>query len=146
MVDQAFDTTYPFSNGVVDPINNPAGYPLNQPIGQRGLVNTLGSFALTTDDSNAAINVRTINYINSTTDAGTGIALLTAILQPGDYTIIAGGNNPWDPVNDNRANYNAQINFSSSAVPVPSAVWLMGSVLAGFRLLGRRINRLAFSC
>jgi hypothetical protein len=138
MVDQAFDITSPYSNGVVDPINNPNGYLLNQPIDQRGLVNTLGSFALTTDDNNAASNVRTIYYIESTTDANTGVATLTASLQAGDYTVLVGGNNPWVDVNESRVIYNAQINFSTAPVPVPATAWLMGSVLAGLSITGKR--------
>ena len=117
------------------------------PAGGRGLVNTAASFTLTTDTSTIATdglpadNVRTVNYLTSATDGGTGVAdLVNYHLAAGDYTIIAGGNNVLNSTNEAAgAIYGATISLTS--VPVPGALWLMGSALASLRLVSRRQKR-----
>jgi len=110
-------------------------YPLAQ--GQRGLVNTLGSFSLTTQpqDGDPVANERTVHFITSATDGGTGTAQINQfLLGPGDYTIIASGNSPYVPAQDGNAIYGATFAFAT-AVPEPGIVWmLLGGVLAGLRI------------
>ena len=85
--------------------------------------------------------LRTVNYLTSATDGGTGVAdLVNYHLAAGDYTIIAGGNNVLNSTNEAAgAIYGATISLTS--VPVPGALWLMGSALASLRLVSRRQKR-----
>jgi len=118
------------------------------PLGSnRGLVNTAASFTLTTDSlslAQAQANERTINYITSATDGGTGTAeLVNYLLGPGSYSVIAGGNSPYDlAVDQSGLQLGAIIAFTSTPVPVPAAFWLMSTFLAGLGLFGKRKNRL----
>ena len=106
---------------------------------ERGLVNTAQSFTLTTDDANAAANLRTVDFLSSATAIGTGTAeLVNFLLGPGDYTVIAGGNSPL--ANDNGTTPSGIITFDASPVPLPGAFWLMSSAFAGLGLFGRRKN------
>jgi hypothetical protein len=142
-VAQSFDDNPTYSVGVSAP------YPLNTLPGNYGLVNSVGSFSMTTVNSSAAANVRTVTYLTSATDAGTGTAaIVNYLLAAGSYTVMVGGNNTLasDPIGLGNATYAAQILYSTAAapaaVPVPAAFWLMGTVLAGFRMLGMRKNKL----
>lgn len=137
-----------------------AGY--SATAGEKGLVNTAASFTMTTDTSHNATqtsidhanavdtaNIRTIDYLTSATNGGTGAAALTNyLLGPGSYTVVTGGDNPWSNDDDEMAIYTANVSFSAtpaavSAVPVPAAFWLMGSALVSLRLFGQRKNQLA---
>lgn len=116
--------------------------------GHRGLVNTTASFSLTTDTTNLAqaqADLRTITYITSATDHGTGTAeLVNYLLGPGSYSVVAGGNIP-NPNPDEVAQSDAWITFTSTtvtAVPVPGAFWLMSSALLSLGFFGRRKNQL----
>ncbi len=53
------------------------------------------------------------------------------------YTIFIGGyrNGDWGATNDG---YQLTISQATSAVPIPAAVWLFGSALAGLGVIGRR--------
>jgi len=106
--------------------------------GQTGLVNTAASFSMTTTSGNLALdqqNVRTLNFITSATDGGTGTAqLMNFNLGPGDYSVIAGGNSPYTLADDGLSIYAAKISFAAtpvSAVPLPAGIWLFGSGLMG---------------
>ncbi|MDD2658557.1 MAG: hypothetical protein PHY54_02610 [Methylococcales bacterium] len=150
VVSQSFDVTGINGYTTVTP-NTPASqntagvYP-----DERGLVNTAGSFSLTTAAGTIAqriANERTLNFITSATDGGTGTAqLVNYLLGPGDYSVVAGGNSAWNVDQEGLANSTATVMFSAvpvSAVPVPAAFWLMGSALAGFGFFGQRKHRLA---
>ena len=121
-------------------------YPLAD--GQRGLVNTAGSFSMTTQpqDGDPVANERTVNFITSASvnpgETGTA-AIVNLLLAPGDYTIIASGNNAYTAAEDGNNVYGATFSFSTTAVPAPGAFWLMSSAVAGFGLFGRRKNRIA---
>ncbi len=116
-------------------------YPLAS--GQRGLVNTAASFSLTTQpqDGDPVANERTVNFITSASVspgvAGTA-SIVNLLLGPGNYTIIAGGNNAYTAAQDGNNVYGATFSFSAAAVPVPGAFWLMASALGGLTLAGRR--------
>lgn len=115
---------------------------------ERGLVNTAGSFALTTDSitlTQAQANLRTINFITSATGSGNGTAeLVNYVLGPGSYSVIAGGNSPYTLNDDGYTNYGAVISYAAvSAVPVPGAFGLMSSALAVFGFFGRRKYKIA---
>ncbi len=53
------------------------------------------------------------------------------------YTILLGGyrNGSWGDTNDG---YVLNVSSSAAAVPIPAAVWLFGSALAGLGVIGRR--------
>lgn len=113
--------------------------------GQNGLVNTAASFSMTTDTNILSIDqahLRTINFITSATDGGTGTAqLVNFILGPGDYSVIAGGNSPYTLADDGLSIYAAKISFAASpvsAVPLPAGVWLFGSGLMGLLYSAKR--------
>ena len=111
--------------------------------GQTGLVNTAASFSMTTATTTPAgtplQNVRTLNFITSATDGGTGTAqLVNFLLGPGDYSIIAGGNSPYTAADDGLSIYGAKISFSTSPVPLPAGVWLFGSGLMGLLYSAKR--------
>lgn len=91
--------------------------------------------------------VRTDSYINnidnplgtvgltylgqaSTTVAG-GSATFTFTNLAGDYTLMLGGNG-------SAAAGNYQATLTASTVPLPAAIWLFGSALAGVAAIGRR--------
>lgn len=150
VVTQSYDVTGIDGYTTVNP-NTPANlntagvYP-----DERGLVNTAASFSLTTASGTLAqrvANERTLNFITSATDGGTGTAqLVNYLLGPGDYSVVAGGNSAWSAAQEGFADSSATIMFSAvpvSAVPVPAAFWLMGSALAGFGFFGQRKHRLA---
>ncbi len=106
--------------------------------GQTGLVNTAASFSMTTTSGNLALdqhNVRTLNFITSATDGGTGTALLVNfLLGPGSYSVIAGGNIPFTTADEGLSIYAAKVSFAAtqvSAVPLPAGIWLFGSGLMG---------------
>ncbi len=110
--------------------------------GQTGLVNTAATFSMTTTSGNLALdqkNLRTLNFITSATDGGTGTAqLVNFLLGPGDYSIIAGGNSPYTAADDGLSIYGAKISFATSPVPLPAGVWLFGSGLMGLLLSAKR--------
>jgi len=113
--------------------------------GQKGLVNTAASFSMTTDTNTLSIdtaNVRKINFITSATDGGTGTAQLVNFnLGPGDYSVIAGGNSPYNVADDGLSIYAAKISFAASpvsSVPLPAGVWLFGSGLMGLLYSAKR--------
>jgi hypothetical protein len=113
--------------------------------GQNGLVNTAASFSMTTDTNVLSIDqahLRTINFITSATDGGTGTAqLMNFNLGPGDYSVIAGGNSPYNVADDGLSIYAAKISFAASpvsAVPLPAGVWLFGSGLMGLLYSAKR--------
>jgi hypothetical protein len=149
-VNQSFDVTGVNGYTTVTPDTPASQNTAGVTPDERGLVNTAGSFSLTTASGTLATkmaNERTINYITSTTDGGTGTAqLVNYLLGPGTYSVLAGGNSAWNIDQDGVANSSATVTFSAvpvSAVPVPAAFWLMGSALAGFGFFGQRKHRLA---
>jgi len=110
---------------------------------QRGLVNTAASFSMTTagntPEGTPEQNKRTINFITSATDGGTGTAQLVNFnLGPGDYSVIAGGNSLWTEADDGQSKYGAKISFATSPVPLPAGVWLFGSGLTGLLFAAKR--------
>jgi hypothetical protein len=66
----------------------------------------------------------------------TATATLTRFLAAGNYTLILGGYDGTSP-GTNLA-YTATISAAAAPVPVPGAVWLFGSALAGVVGFGRR--------
>jgi hypothetical protein len=73
----------------------------------------------------------------SSTVAGDTVSYLFSNLAAGNYSLWIGGNgSDASPVGSQ--SYIANITASPSAVPVPGAVWLFGSAIAGFAGLRRR--------
>jgi len=70
----------------------------------------------------------------ASTQGSTASATLTLFLAAGEYTLILGGYNGTSP----GANLAYTATISASPVPVPAAVWLFGSALAGLGVFGRR--------
>lgn len=96
--------------------------------------------------NNGAINPMAANPLGATlglvdssawavaASTGNGVtATLTRFLSAGNYTMILGG---YDSTANPSLAYSATI--SAAAVPIPAAVWLFGSALAGMGLVGRR--------
>jgi len=69
----------------------------------------------------------------STTTPGGSASLTFANLAGGDYTLLLGGNGTSSDVFGN-----GFYKLTLTAVPVPAAVWLFGSAMAGMIGLGRR--------
>lgn len=82
------------------------------------------------------------NITYMTHDANTAnassISLDDYLLAAGDYTLYIGGN-----TSDTSAGKNFALSISASPVPVPAAVWLFGSALAGLGAIGRRKDKAA---
>jgi hypothetical protein len=78
-------------------------------------------------------------YLDHSDDVrNTPATAFTFLAQAGQvYSIYLGGVDFGD-WNDNLAGY--RLNVTTSAVPVPAAVWLFGSALAGMGIIGRRRN------
>jgi hypothetical protein len=76
---------------------------------------------------------------NHDTAAGTGEALLGFFLPPGTYSIAAGGERcNTDAPSCTAPFYSGTLSLSATAVPLPAALWLFGSALAGLGWFGRR--------
>ena len=70
--------------------------------------------------------------------ADNSVSLLFPHLAAGNYIVFVGGANYNSQTNTNARGIGATITVTPSAVPVPGAVWLFGSALAGFVGLKRR--------
>ena len=76
---------------------------------------------------------------NHDTAVGTGESLLNYFLPAGTYSIAASGEACNDASTACRSpNYSATVSLTVHAVPLPAAVWLMGSALGGLSLIRRR--------
>ncbi len=98
-----------------------------------GQFNPFGKWSMANEAGDWA-EVEYAGHANNNTGQGIGQSeTLTLFLQPGDYMIAAAGATMDDllPV----ANL---ATMSITAVPVPAAVWLFGSALAGMGVIGRR--------
>ncbi len=93
-----------------------------------------------TNNVNNPLDTVGLNYLGqaSTTTAG-GLASLTfSNLASGDYTLLLGGNGTSSDTFGN-----GFYKLTLTAVPVPGAVWLFGSALAGLVGFGRRKSKSA---
>jgi len=70
----------------------------------------------------------------STTTPGGSASLLFTNLAAGDYTLFVGGNFSGGA----GAAGKYTVGLTASPVPIPAAIWLFGSALAGIGVLGRR--------
>jgi hypothetical protein len=107
--------------------------------GPTGWVNAAGL----TVNSGAELNGT--GYVNTvTTTAGSDAQLLTNVLPAGEYLMAVGGSyacgnflsNNLASCAVNSGSGNFALTITQSAVPLPSSIWLFGSVVAG--ALGRR--------
>ena len=76
--------------------------------------------------------------------AGDTLETLSLLLPAGNYTIAASG--AVDPTLFSLTNLHGELIFSASpvaAVPLPGALWLLGSTLAGLGIIGRRERAVA---
>ena len=97
-----------------------------------------------TSDSYASLGLTWGGNGNHNTAAGTGESLLGYLLSPGTYSIAAAG----EACNDASSacvspNYSATFTLTVHAVPLPAAVWLLGSALGGLSLFRRKPRELA---
>lgn len=113
-----------------------------------GIFDANGDF--TACNNNGQCN--TWDYQSSGTSPSNSSVSYSGILQPGTYSIFIGGDDQSDyesllaayqggdttAVAALRLARTASISFSTTAVPVPAAVWLFGSALAGMGIIGRR--------
>jgi hypothetical protein len=116
------------------------------PSGKDGRWDALGDTSMA-NNSNVTGTVLFQTAVNSST--GNTETLLNYFLPAGDYTIGAGGayglgipatGSIDENVGDHAGTYVIQAALSVQAVPVPAAVWLFGSALAGMGVFGRRKN------
>jgi len=136
-------------NTAIDPLNMPgaagsraphpkdsAYYDSNQYL-REGQFNPFGKWSMANDAGEWA-ETDYVAHANNNTGMGAGqFETLTLFLQPGDYMIAAAGATLDDllPV----ANLaTLSITAATTAVPVPAAVWLFSSALAGMGVIGRR--------
>ena len=125
-----------------------------------------------TDQTLGGENVRALTFLDSASSApGAHTVTWTGQLGPGDYSIWVGGTNARNDAKQTlnymdlydatqagdtagiaaataaiaalRGNYGFDIQTSVAAVPVPGAVWLFGSAMAGLIGFGRRKQQLA---
>lgn len=100
------------------------------PAGSDGLFNALGDVTL----GNDAGQIFTIQWLAAVNDhAGTAPETLLIHLAAGDYSLAVGGGDA-NGTNVGTFAVTAQV----SHVPIPAAVWLFGSALAGVSVFGRR--------
>jgi hypothetical protein len=93
---------------------------------------------LTTSDI-VAYSVGSISAINGTTTSNLNSITFNATAGQ-IYTIFLGGyrNGQWGDTNDG---YILNISQAAAPVPIPAAVWLFGSALAGLGVIGRRKDK-----
>jgi hypothetical protein len=102
---------------------------------REGQFNALGTWSMANDEGEWA-EITYITHVNANSAAGPGASetLLNYLLAPGSYTVAAAGAST-AAVSANRS---GTVSFSATPVPVPAAVWLMGSALAGLGAFRRR--------
>lgn len=105
----------------------------NAPAGSTGLFNAFGNVTL---GNNFGV-ITTVNYLGHVNDfTGTATESLTLNnLGPGFYSIAVGGASAGGT---NTGTYAVTASMSVQPVPVPGAVWLFGSAIAGMVGFGRR--------
>ncbi|NOS82349.1 MAG: hypothetical protein HOP32_12290 [Nitrospira sp.] len=97
--------------------------------------NNAGNFDWSTADP--AYDSSSLNYIGNEANLG-GLSSITKVfssLAAGDYTLIFGGN---PPAGTAGSGVGYQATLTTAPVPVPAAVWLFGSGLAGVVAFARR--------
>lgn len=109
--------------------------------GNNGLFNALGDVTM----GNNSNVISTATYLTHVNDFGTGIteSLNGYLLQAGVYSLVVGGaSHPLFDVDGitllNDGTYGVVASLSVQPVPVPGAVWLFGSAMAGLIGFGRR--------
>jgi hypothetical protein len=109
--------------------------------GNNGLFNALADITM----GNNSNQINTITYLAHANDfaAGDTETLNSFFLQAGIYSLVVGGAS--EPAFDidgttllNGGTYGVVANLSVQPVPVPGAVWLFGSAIAGLIGFGRR--------
>ena len=120
--------------GRVSPFRDTANINFN------GQFNALDSWSMA-DDSGIWHVVEYQTHVGPT--GGNSVSLLNYFLEAGDYTIAAAGgsftdNDPNTAAPPALSGISGQITFSATPVPIPAAVWLFGSALAGMGAFGHR--------
>ncbi|PPD35659.1 MAG: hypothetical protein CTY19_00995 [Methylomonas sp.] len=123
-------------DGNFDPISHPtdSAYWDSNNI-REGQFNAFGNWSMANDDE-AWAEIVYITHKNdfSASSVGSVEALTNYFLQAGSYTVAAAGATSSGP----SALLQGTIAFSASPVPVPGAVWLFGSAIAGLIGFGKR--------
>ena len=78
-----------------------------------------------------------LSYLGSTLNTSNHSVDWSGTLGAGFYTFAIGGS----AVVPSEVNRGLRVNFSAAPVPVPAAMWLFGSALAGFQIISRRRGR-----
>lgn len=100
-----------------------------------------------TSDSDPSRNLVWGGNGNHSTEIGTGETLSNFLLGPGVYSIAAGGERCNTAVAScTSPSYSATMSLTVRPVPIPSAAWLFGSVLAGFGMRCRKRNAKQLVC
>jgi len=124
-----------------------------------GAFRAQNTFRITRDSDPQALSPSVFTYVGSAYDgaaqtiggkliagadgvADNSVALLFPHLTAGNYIVFVGGANYASQTNTAARGIGATFTLTPSAVPVPGAVWLFGSALAGFIGMKRRKNRL----
>ncbi|NJL17049.1 MAG: VPLPA-CTERM sorting domain-containing protein [Nitrospira sp.] len=82
-----------------------------------------------------APEIETLSYLGHTLNTSNSSVEWEGTLGPGFYTFLVGGS---DASSVNLDNHGLRVNFTAAPVPLPAAVWLFGSGMAGLAAWARR--------
>lgn len=141
--DEAHDDSATDPKNALDENFNPVPHPTDSAYWdsnniREGQFNAFGTWSMANDsDEWAEIQYLTHRNDSSALTPGSAEILANYFLNAGSYTVAAAGatNAGIDAL------LSGTVSFSSSPVPLPSAIWLMGSTLAGLGVFSRRRSR-----